>query len=403
MTYLTSLRPRSILPYIAAVLSITGAAPALAAPIFIDDGSTLVIDTVLADSDPYQVGNGRIVLESPGSLTIGFGASNAVPAITTSGGTASFEGRGGSITGLNGLGGPGFAALRVQADSLGEISGGIYRGGDGNIGGTAAEVANNGLLSMTGGELHGGAGNVGGAGIDVIGATAELRGGQVLAGTDLADNNGADAVQVQGLGTVIVDGAEIRGSDARFSGGDAIAAITGSRVEVHSGQLIGGAKTESGGLLGPGRALFMSGGEVSVTGGEFTGEVLLQSGVVGEILGGVFNDALVLNLGSEIDLSGGTFLSDFTVVGGSVLNVFGSGLDFAGGRLTGLLSDGGLIDVGVNLGAGNDGEVRLFETPVVSVPEPGGAWLFALGVAALILAATFRAPERVPCKIKFTA
>src|SRR5688572_18144202 len=66
----------------------------------------------------------------------------------------------------------------------------------------------------------------------------------------------------------------------------------------------------------------------------------------------------------------------------ATLDVYGTGLSYAGGWLTGLLADGSLLNLAVTEESRWSGQLRLHD---VSVPEPGTLGLFgaALGLIAL--------------------
>jgi ketosteroid isomerase-like protein len=189
--------------------------------------------------------------------------------------------------------------------------------------------------------------------------------------------------------------------------------ISGGLIEGGIGNAYGGLArdtdlTISGGLI-TGGITFGGGagsrGTVTITGGEILGPVQLEMTTRDgspsvDISGGVFGDVILLHFGTQATISGGIFSnpdgdvihvrngSILNITGGlfdgetfwvradSVMNVFGTDLDFTDGHLTGFLADGNQI----SLVAGPlfNGGLHL-----IDVPEPSTFMLLGIGLAAL--------------------
>lgn len=399
---------------ISAVLAFAGT-PSKAATV---DGST-TISTAVEDIIVVTT-TGTLTLEPTGSITpVPLLPVNLRPTVVVQG---TYIGNGGSVTGSDYPAAVAEPALVIQGDGEGTINNGTYTGGDGNIGGFGVRVIGSGSeLTMNGGLVQGGQGNAGGIGMQILtGSTVTLNGGTVQGTQTFNNANGVDAIDLQGGGSLVVDGASVLGSDGRFSGGEGIRAITGSSVEIRSGLVQGGTKTETGGLLDDGDALFMSGGTVNISGGTLNGDVLLQSGVMGSVSGGTFNDLFMLNLNNMVDISGGVFSGglfvannsksnvsggsfadpitlnvnsalevsgglfggSFSVLNDSVLTFKGTDLKITNDRLTGFLLDGSWIDTMVTADTG--GIIKLDGTAIVPLPPSFGFLVTAFtGMAAV--------------------
>jgi hypothetical protein len=75
----------------------------------------------------------------------------------------------------------------------------------------------------------------------------------------------------------------------------------------------------------------------------------------------------------------------------ATIDVYGRNLDYSGGRLTGLLADGHLLDIAVTEESRWGGALRLHD---VSVPEPGTLGLFGMALGAMAVVRRRRAPAR---------
>jgi hypothetical protein len=119
-------------------------------------------------------------------------------------------------------------------------------------------------------------------------------------------------------------------------------------------------------------------GSISITGGAINADP-------GDYLISIVGTSYPYGTGSRLDLWGGQL--GYREAGLGIwlddaidFNIYGWGLSFTDGLLSGYLSDGNWFSSALSFGSNWNGQLRLTD---VSVPEPGTNALFALGLAAL--------------------
>jgi hypothetical protein len=146
----------------------------------------------------------------------------------------------------------------------------------------------------------------------------------------------------------------------------------GMSLDLTGGEILGNVWNLDGGM------------NLRMGGGHIDGDLLADGSVMsGFISGGAIDGNLRLRGAGgsgAFDILGGQFGAGnanplWWLGGGQILNVHGSDLVFANGRLTGSLLDGSNINVGVTFSQLFTGQLNLY-----NVPEPGTLALFGVGL-----------------------
>ncbi len=231
--------------------------------------------------------------------------------------------------------------------------------------------------------------------------------GNALITGDLYEANGGTALEMNG-GTIQghVGSNSLVGHSALINGGSILGGYGGlaSNIDfsIHGGQIDGGWSVFSQDML-----VELRGGQIN--GGMTFGSIADPTAVDDRV--SIFSGAVdaaagewLFDFASTFDFGGATSFdcsantSRFDIWGGQLgassagngirldycatLDVYGTGLSYAGGWLTGLLADGSLLNVAVSEESRWSGSVRLHD---VSVPEPATLGLFAMALGAVAL------------------
>jgi hypothetical protein len=241
----------------------------------------------------------------------------------------------------------------------------------------------------------------------------------VLDGNFIASGN----VRIQDQAVILGTVASSQSMHVIMTGGTVAGSVGGSGNIYHYLDLAGGAILDglrytngwgyvdmSGGYVG-GRGIDTTGMmEVDVSGGQIDGGISHYSYYPGgyfSISGGIINadpgDYLIHLSGSEffgsqgrLDLWGGQL--GYREAGLGIwldnaidLNIYGWGLSYIDGLVSGYLSDGNWFSSALTFGTNWTGQLRMTD---VSVPEPGTNALLALGLVALALQVRARRPRK---------
>jgi len=303
---------------------------------------------------------------SPAGAGIFFGdggthsISGPSPDVTLANNTTLLVDTGAAITG--GLGVNGITGINSNV----VLSGGSVTGGATNpsANSTPSGISlRGGFFTATGGAVTGGASSViGGDGVDLISATATIRGGTFSAASSFAPGFGLSYINFG----------------------------AGNLLSISGGTFIGGGPNGSEAAV-----LTLGFGSASISGGTFKGTGATQ------VLG-----ASLAN-GAQLNISGGSFAArisaSVTGVSGGSLNFFGTGLAFTPfftsasaveGLLSGTLSDGETLraqDVfflsqnGYQIRSGAD-ELSFISPNSSAVPEPASVLMVGVGLTVVGLA-----------------
>jgi len=231
--------------------------------------------------------------------------------------------------------------------------------------------------------------------------------GNALITGNLFEANGGIALEMNG-GTIQghVGSGSLVGHSALINGGSILGGYggTASNIDfsIHGGQIDGGWSVFSQDML-----VELRGGEIN--GGMRFGSLFdpMATDDRVSIFSGAINAGAgewLLDFASNFDFGGAASFdcsgntSRFDIWGGQLgatsagngirldycatLDVYGTGLSYAGGLLTGVLADGSLLNIAVTEQSRWSGAVRLHD---VSVPEPATLGLFAMALGAVAL------------------
>ena len=239
-----------------------------------------------------------------------------------------------------------------------------------------------------------------GSAVSASGAsTVRVNGGTLLGGTDTDGGGGFGGHGINANdSSVVINSGSLTGGNKTGSGfgGYGISA-NNTDITITGGTLLGGNNAGSGfggmGIVAFSSTLDISGGSISGgQGAQVAGFAMNLFDSFGTISGGSFMvgsagipSTLVQASNTDLDIIGGVFETGrlWNLFGGSVFNVFGTGLVLTGttsGTLTGSLQDGSSIDVNYSL---SDGSVINIHSQSEAIPEPGMLVLFGLGLASL--------------------
>jgi hypothetical protein len=240
--------------------------------------------------------------------------------------------------------------------------------------------------------------------------------GNALITGNLFEANGGIALEMNG-GTIqgSVRSGSLVGHSALINGGSILGGYGGdaSNIDfsIHGGLIDGGWSVNSQDML-----VELRGGQIN--GGMRFGNIFDPTATDDRV--SIFSGAIdaaagewLLDFASTFDFGGATSFdcsantSRFDIWGGQLgagsagngirldycatLDVYGTGLSYAGGLLTGLLADGSLLNIAVTEESRWSGAVRLHD---VSVPEPGTLGLLGMALGAMAMARRRRAPPR---------
>jgi len=232
--------------------------------------------------------------------------------------------------------------------------------------------------------------------------------GNALITGNLFEANGGIALEMNG-GTIQghVGSGSLVGHSALINGGSILGGYGGTASNIDF--------SIHGGLIDGGWSVFSQDMLVELRGGQINGGMLFGSifdpmatGDQVSIFSGAIDAAAgewLLDFASSFDFGGAMSFdcsantSRFDIWGGQLgassagngirldycatLDVYGTGLSYAGGMLTGLLADGSLLNIAVTEEDRWSGAVRLHD---VSVPEPGTLGLLGLALGAMAMA-----------------
>jgi hypothetical protein len=241
-----------------------------------------------------------------------------------------------------------------------------------------------------------------------------LSGSSLITG-HLFENNGGIALEMNG-GTI--------------QGGVSTGSLVGHSAFINDGAILGGYGgiasnidfSIHGGLIDGGWGVYSQDMLVELRGGQINGGMLFGSIADPDATGdrvSIFSGAIDADAGgwlldfASIDFGGATSFdcsantTRFDIWGGQLgansagngirldycatLDVYGTGLSYAGGLLTGILADGSLLNIAVSEVDRWSGAVRLHD---VSVPEPGTLGLLGMALGAMAMARRRRAQAR---------
>ncbi|HEY6125723.1 MAG TPA: PEP-CTERM sorting domain-containing protein [Steroidobacteraceae bacterium] len=239
-----------------------------------------------------------------------------------------------------------------------------------------------------------------------------LSGNSLITG-HLFENNGGIALEMNG-GTIQgrVSTSSLVGHSALINDGAILGGYGGNAsnidFSIHGGLIDGGWSVYSQDMLVELRGGQINGGMLfgSIADPNATGDrVSIFSGAIDATAGG-----WLLDFASGFDFGGATSFdcsantTRFDIWGGQLggssagngirldycatLDVYGTGLSYSGGWLTGLLADGSLLNVAVSEVDRWGGAIRLHD---VSVPEPGTLGLLGLALGAMAMTRRRRA------------
>jgi len=253
------------------------------------------------------------------------------------------------------LGGNARVNGNVQTDGIIEISGNAF------INGTLSEVNSGIILFMSGGTI---AGNVRTANnIDHI---VSLTGGEILGNF--------------GSGAALVSTMDFSMQDGRIAGSWSVNSRN-MNVDIRGGSIEGGMTfSDAAGAYGTNSNIAFFGGAIDTS----IGSWLFDFGPTNPI----FNSGSCASNHTSFDIWGGQFGYSSAGLGMrldqcATVDVYGTGLLYAGGLLTGTLADGSLLNLSVTEVGTWMGAIRLHD---VSVPEPGTLGLFAMMLGGLVFA-----------------
>ncbi|HEU5137765.1 MAG TPA: PEP-CTERM sorting domain-containing protein [Steroidobacteraceae bacterium] len=243
----------------------------------------------------------------------------------------------------------------VETDGIIEISGNAF------INGNLREVNSGIILFMSGGTISGNV--ITANNIDHI---VSLTGGEILGNF--------------GSGAALASTMDFSMQDGRIAGSWSVNSRN-MNVDIRGGSIEGGMTfSDAAGAYATNSNIAFFGGAIDTS----IGSWLLDFGPTNAI----FNGPTCASNNTSFDIWGGQF--GYTSAGlgmrldqCATVDIYGTGLLYAGGLLTGTLADGSLLNLSVTEVSTWMGAIRLHD---VSVPEPGTLGLFAMMLGGLVFA-----------------